>query len=115
MLYDAITDANRRASTAYNLLGGDPHQVYGLKSLAELGDGRLMSGGLQLAISAKKIVCASVDNCWRCLRCAPHQHEEAFKIRGVANSDCARQVVVISDQSFPACLPITVSRTVSKF
>jgi hypothetical protein len=105
ILYDAISAANKRATTAHNLLGGDPVPVGGLRTLAELGDGRIMSGGLQLAISAKKIVCASVDSNWRCLCCEPHAHEEAFKIRGVANSACNRQVVVISDQSFPACLP----------
>jgi hypothetical protein len=105
MLYDAITSSNRRSTLASNLLGGEAKQVHGLKSMAELGDGRLMSGGLQLAISAKKIVCTSFDSQWKCLRCAQHLHEEAFKIRGVANSACPRQVVIVADQSFPACLP----------
>jgi hypothetical protein len=105
MLYDAILDANKRATAATNLLGGPPDQVQGIKSLAELGDGRFLSGGLQLCISAKKTVSTSFDINWKCLRCGQHKQEEAFKIRGVADSSSPRQVVVVTDQSFPACLP----------
>jgi hypothetical protein len=105
MLYDAILDANKRATAASNLLGGPAEQANGLKSLAELGDGRFLSGGLQLCISAKKTVSTSFDTNWKCLRCGQHKQEEAFKIRGVADSYSPRQVVVIADQSFPACLP----------
>jgi hypothetical protein len=105
MLYDAILDANKRAMAANNLLGGPTEQAQGIKSLAELGDGRFLSGGLQLCISAKKTVSTSFDTNWRCLRCGQHKQEEAFKIRGVADSYSPRQVVVIADQSFPACLP----------
>jgi hypothetical protein len=78
--------------------------------MAELGDGRLMPGGLQLAITAKRIVCSSFESQWKCLRCSQHLHNEAFKIRGVANSTCPRQVVVVADQSFTACLPTSSLR-----
>jgi hypothetical protein len=70
-----------------------------------LGDGRFLSGGLQLCISAKKTVSTSFDINWKCLRCGQHKQEEAFKIRGVADSSSPRQVVIVADQSFPACLP----------
>jgi hypothetical protein len=65
----------------------------------------MLSGGLRLAISAKKIICTSFDNSWKCLRCGPHSQEEAFKIRGVADSSSPRQAVALADQSFPVCLP----------
>jgi hypothetical protein len=38
MLYDAISAANKRASSAANLLGGPTTQIEGLKSLLDLGD-----------------------------------------------------------------------------
>jgi hypothetical protein len=54
MLYEAISSSNIRASSAKNLLGGPPKKVDGLKSLLDLGEGCMLSGGLRLAISAKK-------------------------------------------------------------
>jgi hypothetical protein len=86
MLYDAITGSTLRSTSASDLLGGDLAAVEGLKNLVELGDGRILSGGLQLQISAKKVVCTSFDINWACFRCGPHEQQNAFKIRGVADS-----------------------------
>jgi hypothetical protein len=80
--YNAISSQNRKSSAAANLLGGEKKMSPALSSLVEIGDGRILSGGLQTAISTKRIVCTSFDKEWRCLRCGIHGQEPAFKIRG---------------------------------
>jgi hypothetical protein len=56
ILYNTIAGLNKKASEAADLLGGTKKAVEAGKGLAELGDGRILSGGLQLAISTKRIV-----------------------------------------------------------
>jgi hypothetical protein len=79
--------------------------VDALQGFVDLGDGRIMSGGLQLDMMNKKIVSTSFDAEWKCLRCGKHGDQPAFKTRGIPDSTCSRQVVILCDQSFPACLP----------
>jgi hypothetical protein len=76
-----------------------------LQGFVELGDSRIMSAGLQLDMMNKKIVSTSFYAEWKCLRCDEHGDSPAFKTRGIPDSTCSRQVVILSDQSFPACLP----------
>jgi hypothetical protein len=103
--YDAISSLNKRATLAPDLLGGPKGPAKTLRGLVDVGDGRVMSGGLQLNFSSKRIVCTSFDKEWKCLRCGGHGQEPAFKIRGAANSSSPMQVVVLADQTFPAILP----------
>jgi hypothetical protein len=105
MCYSSIAGLVKKASEAPDLLGGTKKAAEMCRGLVEIGDGRILSGGLQLAISTKRIVCTSFDRDWKCLRCGTHGQEPAFKIRGVANSNSPRQAVILADQTFPAYLP----------
>jgi hypothetical protein len=104
-IYAAIAANNRRASYAPNLLGGPAAAPHSLPGMVDQADGRIMSGGLQLDMSNKEIICTSFDADWACLRCGEHGQAPAFKIRGIPDASCSRQVVILADQSFPACLP----------
>jgi hypothetical protein len=42
------------------------------QGFVELGDGHIMSGGLQLDMMNKKIMSTSFDAYWKCLRCGEH-------------------------------------------
>jgi hypothetical protein len=79
--------------------------VYSM-GLLDLGDGRVMSGGLQLDMTNKRVVSTSFSSNWKCLRCPQHKLEPSLKICGAADSSCQKQVIVIADQSFPAVLPV---------
>jgi hypothetical protein len=50
-------------------MGGEPDHLPVVEGLVEIGDGRILSGGLKIDIGAKKIVCCSFDSEWRCLQC----------------------------------------------
>jgi hypothetical protein len=92
LVYEAISASNARATNALNLLGIKKNTVPTGKSFIELGDGRIMSGGLQLDMSNKRIVCTSFNAEWICLRCPAHK-EPALKMRGAANSSCSKQAL----------------------
>jgi hypothetical protein len=104
-IYAAIAAHNRRSSTAANLLGGPSSALPAMSGLIDLADGRIMSGGLQLDLVRKKTICTSFSADWTCLRCGEHGAAPAFKIRGIPDSTATRQVVILADQAFPACLP----------
>jgi hypothetical protein len=104
-IYAAIAAHSRRTASAANLLGGASSTPPQMPGLIDLADGRVMSGGLQLDLVKKKTVCTSFNADWTCLRCGEHGAAPAFKIRGIPDSTAARQVVVLADQAFPACLP----------
>jgi hypothetical protein len=95
----------KQDTVANNLMEGEPVQLPHMDGLVDIGDGRILSGGLKIDIGEKKVVCCSFDSEWRCLQCEQHKERSAFKIRGIADSSSAPQVVILADQSFPACLP----------
>jgi hypothetical protein len=105
LVYETIAAHNRLASNAKNLLGTNRIQTPALPGFLELGDGRVMSGGLQLDMANKRIVCTSFNQDWKCFRCAAHT-EPALKMRGAADSSSECQAIVAADQFFPACLPV---------
>jgi hypothetical protein len=76
-------------------------------SFVDLGDGRIISGGLQLDMAKKRKVSTSFTAEWKCLRCPQHNLEPALKMRGAADSSCHQQAIVLADQSFPAVMPVS--------
>jgi hypothetical protein len=107
LIYEAISASNVRATVTYNLLGHNKMSSDQVQSFVELGDGRIMSGGMQLDMANKRIVSTSFTSEWKCLRCPQHTMEPALKLRGAADSSCHRQAIVLADQSFPAVLPVS--------
>jgi hypothetical protein len=105
IVYNSIQERFKQDTVASNLMGEEPVQLPHMDGLVDMGDGRILSGGLKIDIGEKKVVCCSFDSEWRCLQCEHHKEKSAFKIRGIADSSSAPQVVILADQSFPACLP----------
>jgi hypothetical protein len=105
LTYEAINNGNRKMMMASNILGDNITTAPEVKGWVELGDGRFLSGGLNMALNTWKIISTSFDDDWTCLRCGQHGSRPAFKIRGEADSSCSVQVVVLADQSFPPILP----------
>jgi hypothetical protein len=110
IVYNSIQARYRRELMASNLLGGGRDSLQPMAGFVDIGDGRILSGGLKIDIDAKKVVCCSFAQDWQCLKCEQHKSRPAFKIRGVADSSCSPQVVVLSDQAFPACLPSNTAK-----
>jgi hypothetical protein len=105
IIYNSIQLRYKQETGARNLMCGELDHIPVVEGLVDIGDGRILSGGLKIDIGAKKVVCTSFDNEWCCFRCVHHKDKPAFKIRGVADSSCSPQIVVLADQAFPACLP----------
>jgi hypothetical protein len=107
LTYEAISSRNKKSRIAINILGTSPAPTPApeVTGWISLGDGRFLSGGLNMALNTWKIISTSFDADWTCLRCGSHGSRPAFKIRGEADSSCSIQVIVLSDQAFPAVIP----------
>jgi hypothetical protein len=105
LIYEAISSSNARSTMAANLLGKYKIPAPKTTGFLDLADGRVMSGGLQLDMANKRVVCTSFNADWTCFRCPAHS-EPALKMRGAADSSGHRQAIILADQSFPACLPV---------
>jgi hypothetical protein len=106
-VYNAIKSRRNKSTLARNLLGSEStaNPAYTPPSLVDLGDGRILSGGLECDMQKRRTICSSFDQNWQCLGCGSHGGHSAFKIRGVADSYFSRKVVILADQSVPAALP----------
>jgi hypothetical protein len=106
-IYNAIKSGRTKSTAARNLLGSENSSIpaYSPPGLVDLGDGRILSGGLECDIQKRRTFCSSFDQDWQCLGCGPHGGHAAFKIRGVADSYSSRKVVILADQSVPTALP----------
>jgi hypothetical protein len=107
MVYNAIQSGYKRGNMAQDLLGGQTSSVTNLRGLVEIGDRRILSGGLRIDIAERKVVSTSFDEEWRCLACLHPHNGPAFKVRGVADSSCSPHAIILADQSVPAVLPVT--------
>jgi hypothetical protein len=87
-------------------MGPKTSSVTNLRGLVEIGDGRILSGGLRNDIAERKVVSTSFDEDWRCLACSHPHNGPAFKVRGVADSSCSPHAITLADQSVPAVLPV---------
>jgi hypothetical protein len=106
MIYNAIQVNTKRANVAADLLGGPKSTVENMRGLVDIGDGRILSGGLKIDIADKKVVCTSFDQEWRCLACNHTSNRPAFGIRGRATVSETPHVVLLADQSVPATMPV---------
>jgi hypothetical protein len=51
-----------------------------LSGMVEAGDGRILTGGLKLALSNKTISTTSFDEGWYCLKCKYHNIRPALRV-----------------------------------
>jgi hypothetical protein len=100
LTYEAFNNSNKRAMAAYNILGENLAQALEVKGWIALGDGRFISGRLNMALNTWRIISTSFNNDCTLLSCGQHGSRQAFKIRGEADSSCNIQAVVLADQSF---------------
>jgi hypothetical protein len=74
--------------------------------MVETGDGRIFTGGLKMALTSKQVRTSSIDADWYCCRCSKHNVRPAIRTRGEAGKSPI-QALVLSDQNFPAVLPVS--------
>jgi hypothetical protein len=110
MIYNAIQVNTKRTNVAADLLGGPKSTVENMRGLVDIGDGRILSGGLKIDIADKKVVCTSFDQEWRCLACNHNNNRSAFGIRGRATVSDTPHVVILADQSVPATMPANTDK-----
>jgi hypothetical protein len=107
MIYNAIQMNTKRGNVAADLLGGPKSTVENMRGLVDIGDGRILSGGLKIDIADKKVVSTSFDQEWRCIACNHPNNRPAFGVRGRATVIDTLHAVIIADQSVPAMLPVS--------
>jgi hypothetical protein len=105
MVYNAIQVNTKRANVAADLLRGPKSMVENMRGLVDIGDGRILSGGLKIDIADKKVVCTSFNQEWRCLACNHTNNRSAFGVRGRATVSDTPHAVIIAGQSIPAVMP----------
>jgi hypothetical protein len=103
--YDAIRSFNTRDTRAHNIIGENVYTFSYAEGMVASGDGRMLSGGLKLAMRPKRIVTSSWNADWTCLGCGTHGKRQAFKTRGEAGPCGQNQAVILADQSVPAIWP----------
>jgi hypothetical protein len=105
VVYEAIRAASICATKAKDLLGGQDKLAPALAGMVETGDGRIFTGGLKMALTSKQVRTSSIDEDWYCYKCSQHNVRPAIRTRGEAG-ESPIQAVVLSDQNFPAILPV---------
>jgi hypothetical protein len=106
MVYSAIRAEKKRDTVASNLLGGNPEEAASIPGLVEIGDGRILAGGLKIGIADKKIVCCNFDEEWRCLGCNHLTRRSSFKLRGIPDASNPPQAVILGDHAVPAAMQV---------
>jgi hypothetical protein len=109
MLYETIRNHNIRATKADCMLDGLHKMAPYQDGMVDMGDGRLLGGGLKMAFTTKRIITTSFNPDWTCTRCEQHVIRSALRMNGEAGS-APRQVFVLADQNFPAALPVSSSQ-----
>jgi hypothetical protein len=108
--YNAIRQHNTRETKATNLLYPETCRVANLgDGMVDIGDGRLLSGGLKMVMRSKRIITSSCDGNWLCIGCGTHNRRPAFKTRGEAGPAGLNQAVFLGDQHIPPILPASGS------
>jgi hypothetical protein len=105
--YNSIRSNNVRESTVNSMLGSakEGKETAGIEGMVATGDGRLLSGGLKMDLKSKRVMTTSYNEDWSCIKSGKHK-TSAFKIRGEAGASPARQVVLLTDPSYLAILPV---------
>jgi hypothetical protein len=110
MVYSAIQVNTKRANVAADLLGGPKSNVENMRGLVDIGDSRILSGGLKIDIVDKKVVCTSFDQEWHCLACNHNNNRSAFGVRGRATMSDTPHAVILADPSVPATMPASTDK-----
>jgi hypothetical protein len=55
IVYNSVQVRSKKSSLAKELLGGSVRYIENLSGLVEIGDGRIMSGGLKIDLSEMKV------------------------------------------------------------
>jgi hypothetical protein len=76
-----------------------------MAGMVDSGDGRILSGGLRLALNKRQISTTSFDSSWYCYKCQLHNIRPALRTRGEAGIS-PRQAIILADQNCPATLPV---------
>jgi hypothetical protein len=105
IVYNSIRASDHRSTMASDLLGGSKRMIALPPGVVEIGDGRILSGGLKVDIAERKIISASFDADWRCIACNHPSDRPAFKFIGCADSQNTPHVIILGDQAVPAVLP----------
>jgi hypothetical protein len=107
LAYNSVYIHNMREVKAGSLLGegGAICTNAGIMGMVATGDGRLLSGGLKMDLKSKRVMTTSYNEEWGCIKCEKHK-TPAFKVRGEAGVSPGRQVVILTDQCYPAILPV---------
>jgi hypothetical protein len=114
VVYNSIQASNKRYTTAMDLLGGKKSMSELPKGVVDIGDRRILSGGLKIDITDRKVVSTSFDDEWRCIACCHNPNRAVFKPIGCAVASYDPQVILLADQSIPAVLPTTSEKNCCK-
>jgi hypothetical protein len=106
LVYQSIRARNICETKATNLMGGGAAYAPAVPGMVELGDGPMMTGGLKMALSDKRVITTSINFNWTCLVCDQHKDKPALRLRGEAGSG-ATQAIILADQNYPAILPVS--------
>ena len=102
--YEAVRHANNRTLMAPNLNDGEPMTCLDLGSFFSTSDGRMAANRLSCNYSSKLNTSCSFDvPSLRCRICKVANHTILQKLGD--SSNMRRTVVMLGDQSLPACLP----------
>jgi hypothetical protein len=105
IVYNSIRASDHRSTMASDLLGGSKRMIALPPGVVEIGDGRILSGGLKVDIAERKIISTSFDADWRCIACNHPSDHPAFKFIGCADSQNTPHAIILGDQAVPAVLP----------
>jgi hypothetical protein len=105
MIYQSIRARNICETKATNLLGSVASYAPAAVGMVDTGDGRLLTGGLKMALTDKRVITSSFNYNWTCTKCDQHQDRPALRLHGEAGTGAA-QAIVLADQNFPAVLPV---------
>jgi hypothetical protein len=73
--------------------------------MLEMGDGRMMSSNLKMALTNNIVISSSFDSDWLCSNCPLHQDRPALRTGGGG----PMQAIILADQNFPAMMPVNTA------
>jgi hypothetical protein len=91
MIYQSIRAKNICDTKAANLLGSGSAYAPAATCMVDTGDGRLLTGGLKMALTDKRVITTSFNNNWTCTKCDQHQDRPALRLRGEVGSGAPRR------------------------
>jgi hypothetical protein len=103
--YEAIQKKNREEMAAWDCDTGDLVEAPDIGSFISTIDGRIAYTGIRTSINQRRIVTTSFDiNTWKCVACSGHEGPSIWTDRKDRNDH--KEVIILSDQSYPPLLPV---------